>query len=272
MIIWHRSTQAATCDGGRAAHHNNYYTMGKVGMDQIDTLFARAFWLSNPDRAFPTFLERRAPTQRERADGRGDLRGLSLVAAGPDPVRATVASSADQLAAAAQLVESRYAWRGYAVRPCASEAAITIVATRHAETVGTLSLRGDGPAGLAADEIYREIVDRVRARGRRVCELTRLAIGVDAAWRPTLGALIGLTYLAARALHEATDVFVEVNPRHARFYQRMFGFAAAAEQRMCPRVGAPAVLLRLELDRFEARLRQLGLYAARSGASAALAA
>ena len=54
--------------------------------------------------------------------------------------------------------------------------------------------------------------------------------------------------------------------------QIVFGFAAAAEQRMCPRVGAPAVLLRLELDRFEARLRQLGLYAAGSGAPAALAA
>ena len=79
--------------------------MGMVDMDQIDTLFARTFWLSHPNLAYPTFLERRAPTQRERADRRGDLRGLSLVTAGPEPVRATVASSADQLAAAAQLVE-----------------------------------------------------------------------------------------------------------------------------------------------------------------------
>jgi hypothetical protein len=236
-------------------------------MDRIDLLFARTLSFSPFGIETPRFLERRASSRR--GDLRTELSGLTLVTSGDVPVRATVASSADQLAAAARLVESRYAWRGYAVRPGAGESAMTIVATRRADTVGTLSLRGDGAAGLAADEGYGEIVGRVRAAGRRVCELTRLAIDADAAWRPTLGALIALTYLAARALHEATDVFVEVNPRHARFYQRMFGFAAAAGQRMCPRVGAPAVLLRLELDRFEARLRQLGLYAAAPAALAA---
>jgi hypothetical protein len=77
---------------------------------------------------------------------------------------------------------------------------LTVVATQRAETVGTVTLRADGPAGLAADECYREVTDRIRAAGRRVCELTRLAIEVDAAWRPTLGALIGLAYLVGRAI------------------------------------------------------------------------
>jgi hypothetical protein len=248
--------------------HNNYYTMG---MDQIDTLFARTFWLSHPNLAFPAFLERRAPTQRDRTDARGDLRGLSLVTAGPEPVRAKVASTAGEFAAAASLVESRYSWRGYAVQPDDRAAAITVVATRHTSTVGTLTLRADGPAGLAADEGYREALTLARKAGRRLCELTRLAIDADAAWRPTLGALIGLAYLAGRTLHEVTDVFVEVNPRHARFYQRMFGFVAAAGERFCPRVEAPAVLLRLELERLESRLRHLALFA-RAGGRTALAA
>jgi hypothetical protein len=241
-------------------------------MDQIDTLFARTSWLSHPLLSFPAFLERRAPTPRARAAGDCDLRGLSLVTAGPEPVRAKVASTAGELAAAASLVESRYAWRGYIVQPDERASALTVVATRRAGTVGTLTLRADGPAGLAADEGYREVLDLARRAGRRLCELTRLAIDVDAAWRPTLGALIGLAYLAGRALHDVTDVFVEVNPRHARFYQRMFGFVAAAGERFCPRVEAPAVLLRLELERLEARLRGIALFAPPGDTRTALAA
>ena len=38
---------------------------------------------------------------------------------------------------------------------------------------------------------------------------------------------------------------IEVNPRHAVFYQRMLCFTQLGEERMCPRVNAPAVLLRL---------------------------
>lgn len=45
-----------------------------------------------------------------------------------------------------------------------------------------------------------------------------------------------------------TDVVIEVNPRHVRFYKRMLGFVEFGAERMCSRVDAPAVLLRLELD------------------------
>ena len=225
-----------------------------MGMDGIDSLFARTPWLSHPGIAFSAFLERRAPSRRSHSGGGADLRDLSLVTAGQAPVRATVASTAADLAAACRLVESRYAWRGYAVGPYASGSGTTVVATQSAATVGTLTLRVDGPAGLAADDGYREALDEARLAGRRVCELTRLAIDADAPWRPTLGALIGLAYLAARAVHDVTDVFVEINPRHQHFYERMFGFVAAAGRRVCPRVDAPAVLLRLELECLEASL------------------
>jgi hypothetical protein len=253
--IWHFAFGRRWATVGAPLIHNNYYTSG---MDSIDTLFARTHWLSDPDFSTPAFLERRAAARRGRADAHADLHGLSLVTGGPAPVRATVASTTDELAAAASLVASRYAWRGYALQPCDSTTALTVVATQSAETVGTLTLRADGPAGLAADECYRDVTDRIRAAGRRMCELTRLAIEVDAAWRPTLGALIGLAYLVGRAVHDVTDVFVEVNPRHVRFYQRMFGFVAAGGLQVCPRVAAPAVLLRLELDRFDAVVRRVG--------------
>jgi len=41
--------------------------------------------------------------------------------------------------------------------------------------------------------------------------------------------------------------FIEVNPRHVRFYSKLLGFVATAGERFCERVQAPSVLLRLEL-------------------------
>jgi len=55
-----------------------------------------------------------------------------------------------------------------------------------------------------------------------------------------------------------TDAFVEVNPRHVSFYRRAFGFLVASEERMCERVKAPAVLLRLRLEALEAQMQAIG--------------
>ena len=41
---------------------------------------------------------------------------------------------------------------------------------------------------------------------------------------------------------------IEVNPRHAVFYKRMLGFTKLGEERQCPRVNAPAILLRLTCE------------------------
>ncbi len=40
-----------------------------------------------------------------------------------------------------------------------------------------------------------------------------------------LAALFGLAYPLGRVVHEATDVLIEVNPRHVASYQRVSGFA-----------------------------------------------
>jgi hypothetical protein len=38
-----------------------------------------------------------------------------------------------------------------------------------------------------------------------------------------------------------------VNPRHAGFYEKILGFAVVGAERICPRVNAPALLMRLDL-------------------------
>ena len=70
--------------------------------------------------------------------------------------------------------------------------------------------------------------------------------------------MLSLAHLVARKVHEVTDVFIEVNPRHVAFYSRALGFVVAAGERICERVRAPSVLLRAELDVLEERLALMG--------------
>jgi len=159
--------------------------------------------------------------------------------------------------AALELLNARYAWRGYRSprdRPGASE--LTLVATRCGSAVGTLTLRFDGPARLRADESYGEALDAARSAGRCVCELGRFAVAPHADSKAVIAALFARVRAIVRGRREVTDVFVEVNPRHVDFYRRGFGFEIAAEGRLCPRVLAPSVLLRLEVAAFERRMRE----------------
>jgi hypothetical protein len=183
-------------------------------------------------------------------------------------VNATIASSREEFRAAGDLVTRRYAWRGYMVdaRPLdfpapgeAKSGAITLIASNAAgEAVGTLTLGLDGPAGLLVDDVHGAELDAARTAGRRVCELTRLAVDERADSRSVLAALFGLAFLLGRVLHQTTDVFIEVNPRHVAFYERALGFVVAAGEQICERVKAPSVLLRLEAEKLEARLLKYG--------------
>jgi|APFre7841882724_1041349.scaffolds.fasta_scaffold30131_2 hypothetical protein len=189
-------------------------------------------------------------------------------------LRVSVAESPEAIREALELVRRRYEWRGYetdhgalehrsGLRPNAHE--ITLLAQRGDQALGTVTLRLDGPSGLRADHVYGEELAAVRADGRHVCELTRLAMAETADWKTVLASLLSLGYAIGRTIHAVTDVFIEVNPRHVSFYQRTIGFSIAAGERFCERVAAPAVLLQLELAALEERLRLTPPAAASAG-------
>lgn len=184
-----------------------------------------------------------------------------------DSVRASIATATHELHAAADLVRRRYAWRGYddagPVPPCACarpdcDHRVTLIASESDTVVGTLTLGLDAADGLLVDATYGVEVDALRAQGRRLCEFTRFAVDAEADSKAVLTSLFGLSYLLSRALHNASDVLVEVNPRHVAFYRRLLGFCVASTERMCERVKAPAVLLRLEMEELERRLMAMG--------------
>jgi hypothetical protein len=80
-----------------------------------------------------------------------------------------------------------------------------------------------------------------------LCEFNRLALDVEACGKDALGYLFHLAVIFAHRIHRATDLFIEVNPRHAAFYRRKLGFAVIGGEKICRRVNAPAILLHQEL-------------------------
>lgn len=134
-----------------------------------------------------------------------------------------------------------------------------------AETAGgvdaaTISLVFDSPQGLPSDEIFAGDLAAMRGQGRRLVEVTRLAIAPEfAGARLLLIRLFNFIYLHARKVMNSDAFVIEVNPRHVAFYRRLLGFEVMTPQRPCPRVGgAPAVLLHLPLTLPEAAIARHG--------------
>jgi hypothetical protein len=160
-----------------------------------------------------------------------------------------LADSRGRRSSSSLLINRMYSWRGYkSVQgdPLQIDA-ITLQACRGEQVFGTLSLCFDSPRGLPADSQYRLEVDRYRTAGARLCELTRFAVDPEFGSKHVLGALFHLAYIHGALLHGATDVLIEVNPRHVSFYQRMLHFRQIGQCRICERVNAVAVLLHLEV-------------------------
>lgn len=160
------------------------------------------------------------------------------------------------------LIERMYGWRGLnlteGVIPTECQDRITLVASDNGEVCGTMTLGLDGEQGLLADSLYPAELTALRSRGARLCELNRLAMDTRQNSREVLGALIHLVYIHARLVHQASDAVIEVHPRHAPFYRRMLGFRVIGEERICPRVAAPAVLMHLELSHMDEQIARFG--------------
>ena len=178
-------------------------------------------------------------------------------------LRTVVALHPEQRRAAEHLVRRRYAWRGYRASndDCDRTTAfaegrpVTLLAEDGGRLLGTLTVRPDSPHGLLAEESYSTEIERLRGAGRRVGELVKLAVEEGVDWKAALNALVQSAYLITRVVHALTDVLIEVNPRHVRFYERVFGFVVAASERLCVRAGAPSVLMQLDLVQFGRRLQ-----------------
>lgn len=170
-----------------------------------------------------------------------------------------LANSAGRREAASLLLKQMYGWRGYAVStPMSGEPnQLALVADTDGKVVSTMTICFDSGAGLPADENFPTEINALRGGGRRIAEPSRLAIARHLPKR-LFAALIHISFIYAYRLMGFSDYIIEVNPRHQNFYRRKLGFQLLAEERLCTRVHAPAVLLQLELQYMEKQIQQFG--------------
>lgn len=147
------------------------------------------------------------------------------------------------------LVKKMYSTRGYraSIGPLHPER-ITLVADVEQNVIGTLTVGLGRSAPLLAEQLYPEEIAALRKQGCQVCEYTRLAIDGQVRSQRVIASLFHIAYLYPHHLLGHTDAVIEVNPRHANFYGKMLGFTQIGPERICPRVNAPAVLLRINFD------------------------
>lgn len=178
---------------------------------------------------------------------------------GKQEFKVRLATTDDRRKSASLLIEKMYSWRGYDTDSLSQDPSkITLVAYQEEKVVGTMTLGLDTPSGMVVDQLYKRETDQLRAAGRKPCDITRLAVDQDIKSKSVLAALFHLTFIYGHNIHHATDFLIEVNPRHMLFYQRMLGFELFGEEKICPRVNAPAVLLRLDLAYGDEQIMRYG--------------
>ena len=170
------------------------------------------------------------------------------------------------------LIRRRYAWRGYGVSVQSGVAAnrITLAAFNEEQPVATIAVNIDSEAGLGIEELYPDEVKALRRLGCGLCEFTKLAVDNMVRSKAVLAAIFHIAYIYAHRIQHCTDVLIEVNPRHVRFYEGMLGFKKCGQERTDPRVNARALLLRLELLHAAAQIARWGGHAELAGAMRSL--
>lgn len=148
------------------------------------------------------------------------------------------------------LLNRMYSWRGYGAdhKLPRTPNCVTFTATSADDVIGTLTLTVDSPEGMAADATFGEEMERFRnAPGAKLCELTKFAFDTSSPARPRLAALFHIIFIYGSMHYDCTDLFIEVNPRHARFYEAMLGFTRVGEPRTNASVNAPSQLMWLNV-------------------------
>ena len=182
----------------------------------------------------------------------------SVLIARPD-FNVRLADSAKVRRDAASLIRRMYATRGYrfdANELPASPHHVTFMVHGDSEAIGTLTLRFDSADGLLAAQLYGPELEACRGRQGIACELAWFAFDPQQGTKELLASLFHVVYIYARLLRRATQMFIEVNPRHAGFYRRALGFRVVGPERVCQRVGAPAVFLCLDLAYADQQIEQ----------------
>lgn len=193
---------------------------------------------------------------RQRPEAERDALHTLLIPKG-DETEATrsiairLADCHGQRSNASMLINRKYVQRGYGTNhkvPTAPNC-VTFTASSEDNIIGTLSLTVDSVAGLALDQTFKEELDAIRKEpGVKICELTKFAVDSSESSLKLLAALFHIIFIYGTGKFGGTDLFIEVNPRHRRFYQAMLGFKPVGGVKTNTTVDAPSQLLWLKVS------------------------
>ena len=175
--------------------------------------------------------------------------------------RIRLANTPERRESANVLIDRMYAWKGYGRGSLVSENPHRITLITYGmenQVIGTISVGMDSPEGLFADENYHEELESLRNQGCRLCEYNALAVDSSIKSKRVLASLFHIAMLYPYGLCGYTDGVIEVAPNHAGFYRKMIGFTQIGEERICPRVGVPGVLLRGNFAEANERIARVG--------------
>jgi hypothetical protein len=175
-----------------------------------------------------------------------------------------LAETHDELAQSFALVYNEYLASGYITNPHPTgmhfsafnflPATCVFVFRSYLTVISTLTQIFDSDLfGLPMDVLYREELDTLRSRGRRITELSALATPREARWC-NLMVFLSRTMFEYSRMNAVDDICIMVNPKHVNFYKTMFLFEEFGPERFYANVGAPAVALRINMDDIERNL------------------
>ncbi len=194
-------------------------------------------------------------------------RYLNLDQIWQDRLTLTWAETVAERRAAFSLVHDEYLRLGYIRKPTPSgmiyrlhhvlPTSATLILKDGPTVVGTLTHVLDTDLyGLPMDKVYGDELNALRRQGRRVAELSALAVRRTYCLQSLFMLLVRAAYGYALE-RRVTDFCIMVNPRHAAFYRTLFLFEDLGPVRPYPLVNAPAVALRADLVSFPDRIRDL---------------
>ena len=178
-----------------------------------------------------------------------------------------IAENRDELQQAFSLVYQEYLDSGYIVTPRPLRILFNIhhflpktvvfIVKSFLTVISTLShMADDKYFGLPMDALYKKELDELRAENRKIAEVSGLATVKSFRWQNLFMFLCRIMYWYSQ--HEnINDLCITINPKHVRFYNDSFLFEQFGPEKYYPRVNAPAVPMRLNMDDIEGKLKEV---------------
>ncbi|MDE2301007.1 MAG: acetyltransferase [Sphingomonadales bacterium] len=185
----------------------------------------------------------------EQFDEAFSLRGLNFNGQAGD-ASIILTREATTRHATLDLINRRYAWRGYGSNHKLSgrKNEATFTACTGNVVIGTVTLATESSRGLDVETTFPEETRFLRGqRGVELCELKKLAIDSSCKSLNILSSMFHFAFLYGTANKFGNRLLAEVNPRHVIFYEKMLGFKKFGPVKINKSVDAPSQLLFIDV-------------------------